>query len=267
MPKPDNMDDDRADTRERILEAARRLIETEGKDAATTRAVAAAASVQAPTIYRLFGDKFGLLDATAEYALAKYVGEKSAKPPHPDPIEDLRRGWDEHVAFSLSHPALFALMSGDQRTEPSPAAKAGTEVLRRKIHRLAEHGLLRVDEKRAVLLMQAVGVGVVKRLLEQPAHERDPGLSVFARDVVLDALVAKRGAVVTGAVRAAIALKAGLSEVDSLSNGERLLLEELLERIAAPRAKPTSGTSGTSPARERATPEVTSPRPRRRRTR
>jgi len=43
------------DTRERILTAAARMVAGAGVDALTTRAVAAAAGCQAPTIYRLFG--------------------------------------------------------------------------------------------------------------------------------------------------------------------------------------------------------------------
>lgn len=251
MTQQEDSDDERDALRERILEAARQLIETEGKGAATTRAVAAAASVQAPTIYRLFGDKVGLLDATAEYALAKYVAAKGKKPPHADPVEDLRAGWNEHVAFSLSQPALFALMSGDQRSETSPAAKAGTEVLRKKMRRLAEKGLLCISEERAVELMQAVGVGVIKRLLEQPENERDLGLSELARDVVIDALVGKKSAPVTGAVRAAIALRASLGDADAntLSNGERMLLNELLERIATPKPAPPSADRRRAPGR------------------
>jgi AcrR family transcriptional regulator len=221
--------------RERILEAAQRLITTGGKDAATTRAVAAAASVQAPTIYRLFGDKDGLLDATAQYAMAKYVAAKRARPPHRDPVQDLRIGWDEHVAFGLSQPGLFAIISGDQRFETSPAAKAGAEVLRKRIRRVAEQGLLRVSEERAVELMQAVAVGVIKRLLEQPENERDEGLSELAREAVLAAIAGKSNEPVSaGVVGAALALKAGLDAVDVLSAGERLLLEELLARIAEP---------------------------------
>lgn len=247
MSDPEDPDDDRDALRERILEAARRLIASEGKEAATTRAVAAAASVQAPTIYRLFGDKVGLLDATAEYALAKYVAAKGAKPPHPDPIEDLRIGWDEHVTFGLSQPALFALMSGDHRSETSPAAKAGTEVLRRKVRRLAEKGLLRVSEERGVELMQAVAVGVIKRLLEQPEPGRDITLSEFARDVVVGALVGQKNRPLTGAAPAAVALKANLGEVDALSNGERMLLNELLERIATSKGPPArSRTRGVA---------------------
>jgi AcrR family transcriptional regulator len=219
--------------RERILDAAHRLITTGGKDAATTRAVAAAASVQAPTIYRLFGDKDGLIDATAQYAMAKYVAAKRAKPPHRDPIQDLRIGWDEHVAFGLSQPGLFAIISGDVRFETSPAAKAGAGVLRKRMRRLAEHGLLRVSEERAVALLQATGVGVIKRLLEQPESERDLSLSQLAREAVIAAISGKnRAPASTGVVGAALALKARLGSVDVLTAGERLLLEELLARIA-----------------------------------
>ena len=46
-----------------MLEAAAELLRTGGVDAVSTRAVAAAAGVQPPTIYRQFGDKEGLLDA------------------------------------------------------------------------------------------------------------------------------------------------------------------------------------------------------------
>ena len=50
---------------ERIAPAAADLLQSGGIDAVSTRAVAAAAGVQPPTIYRQFGDKDGLLDAVA----------------------------------------------------------------------------------------------------------------------------------------------------------------------------------------------------------
>lgn len=233
VPTFDDMEAEPHALRERILEAAHRLITMGGKEAATTRAVAAAASVQAPTIYRLFGDKNGLIDATAEYAMAKYVAAKSAKPPHRNALEELRIGWNEHVAFGLSQPGLFAIISGDQRFETSPAAQAGAAVLRLRIRRIAQQGLLRVSEERAVALMQAVGVGVIKRLLEQPESERDLGLSELARETVVAAISGKsRASASTGVTGLALALKASLGAVDVLSAGERLLLEELLTRIA-----------------------------------
>lgn len=225
------------DLRTRILEAARRLVESGGTEAATTRAVAAAASVQAPAIYRLFGDKEGLLTATAEHAMERYVAAKRAKPAHPDPVEDLRLGWNEHVAFCLSQPGLFAIMSNDPSFARSAAAKAGSDVLVRRIHRLAEKGLLRVSEARALALLQAVSTGVINRLLATPpkerGQEREKGLAELAREAVIDAITGKkavRGA--SAVIGAAVALKASLHEVQGLSAGERLLLEELLDRIA-----------------------------------
>jgi AcrR family transcriptional regulator len=64
---------ERDEVRARILAAAAALIADGGRDALTTRAVSAAAGVQAPTIYRLFGDKSGLLDAVAELGFAAYL--------------------------------------------------------------------------------------------------------------------------------------------------------------------------------------------------
>ena len=54
-------------TRERILAAALDLLNTSGRDALTTRAVAEAAGVQPPVIYRHFRDKEGMLEALAEH--------------------------------------------------------------------------------------------------------------------------------------------------------------------------------------------------------
>ncbi|MDB6078046.1 MAG: Transcriptional regulator, TetR family, partial [Akkermansiaceae bacterium] len=174
------------DVRKRILTAASALIATGGRDAATTRAVAAAAAVQAPTIYRLFGDKRGLLDAVAEEGLAAYVAGKASRTPHPDPVQDLRDGWDMHVAFGLSHPGLFAIMSSHPESGPMPpAVAAGLEVLRRRVRNIALAGRLRVSEERAVALLQAAGVGTVLTLLNQPEERRDPGLSEIAREAVL----------------------------------------------------------------------------------
>src|SRR3954468_23951911 len=110
------------DTRTRIVTAAAALLADGGRDAVTTRAVASAAGVQAPTIYRLFGDKSGLLDAVAEHGFAAYLTEKGVPEATRDPIEDLKAGWDLHVGFGLANPALYALMYGDPRA-PSPAAQ------------------------------------------------------------------------------------------------------------------------------------------------
>ena len=104
----------RDETRERIVATAAELLARGGREAVTTRAVATAAGVQPPTIYRLFGDKVGLLDAVAEHGFQAYLADKGAGP-SADPVEDLRAGWDLHVGFGLANPGLYALMYGDPR--------------------------------------------------------------------------------------------------------------------------------------------------------
>jgi AcrR family transcriptional regulator len=190
--------------------------------------VSAKAGVQAPTIYRLFGDKSGLLDAVAEHGFAAYLQEKGAPEPARDPVEDLRAGWDLHVGFGLANPALYTLMFGDPRA-PSPAARAALAVLHDRIRRIAVAGRLQVGEERAANLVQAVGQGTVLRLLARP----DPGLSDAAFDTVVRAITTDAPAVQSpGPAAAATALRATLDDAGALTPGERRLLGEWLDRLA-----------------------------------
>lgn len=218
------------DPRSRIVHVASKILEREGRDALTTRAVATAAEVQAPTIYRLFGDKRGLLDAVVAHGVATYLQAKAQSKPAGDPIAELRVGWDQHVDFGLAHPAIYALMA-----DPSlklPAARAGIEYLQQKIHRIALAGRLRISEARAVDLVHAAGLGTVLALLERPATERDPELAVLAREAVVAAITTKAVVVkVNPASAAATALRAGLADLTALTPGERELLGEWLGRI------------------------------------
>src|SRR5487761_1796673 len=96
--------------RARLVDVAAGLLAAQGPEAVTTRSVALAAGVQAPTIYRLFGDKNGLLDAVAEHGFAAYMARKPPVDADADPVESLRAGWELHVGFGLANPELFRLM-------------------------------------------------------------------------------------------------------------------------------------------------------------
>ena len=72
-------------TRERIVETAASLLADGGREAVTTRAVATAAGVQPPTIYRLFGDKVGLLDAVTEHGFQAYLATRGSRAPTRSP--------------------------------------------------------------------------------------------------------------------------------------------------------------------------------------
>lgn len=220
--------------RERIVAAAARLLAEGGREAVSTRAVSEAAGVQAPTIYRLFGDKQGLLDTVMTHGLTTYVTSKADRKPTADPVNDLRAGWNQHVAFGLANPALYALIYSELRPgAPPPAAVAGAEVLAKKIRRVAEAGRLRVDEERAAQLFHAAGSGITLTLIAMPEDHRDPALSDLAREAAVAAITTDAPAAATpGPVGAAVALRAALPQTSALSASELGLLREWLERIA-----------------------------------
>ncbi|WP_264051034.1 TetR/AcrR family transcriptional regulator [Methylobacterium flocculans] len=232
MAHSEPQDDIPAGTRARILAAAAELIAAGGIEAATTRAVSTAAVVQAPTIYRLFGDKRGLLDAVAEQAFATYVAGKAARTPNPDPVADLRQGWDDHVAFGLAHPAIFTLISMPAEGASSTAAAAGLQVLHERVRRVAQAGRLRVGEERAVDMIHAAGTGTILTLLGHPRGEH-ADFSDAAREAVMAAVLDERqaSATVTSATMAS-GLRSHLDGLDMLSPGERHLMDELLRRVA-----------------------------------
>jgi AcrR family transcriptional regulator len=232
MRKPDPASS-RDRTRAHLVEVAAKLLAEGGPDAVTTRSVALAAGAQAPTIYRLFGDKNGLLQAVAEDGFAGYVARKHLDP-DADPVENLRAGWELHVGFGLANPELFRLMRAAMRTPDGQAAiAAGAEVLRAQVHRVAAAGRLRVTERRAVDLISAAGTGVVFTLIEQPGDERDHGLADTAWEAVCAAiLVEDRAAAVASPAAAAVTLRAALPDLGPLTDAERVLLGEWLDRIA-----------------------------------
>jgi AcrR family transcriptional regulator len=226
----------RSDTRSKIVSVAARLLQEQGPAAVTTRAVAAEAGVQAPTIYRLFGDKDGLLDAVAEHVLATYVSAKSAiveaaSAENIDPVDDLRAGWEMQIDFGLANPALFGLLSDPDRAQRSPAAQSGMRILESRVHRIAVAGRLRVSEQRAVDLVHAAGTGAVLAILAMPPERRDPGLAddmyeAVLRQILIDAPAPTK----SGAKATAVALRAIAPQLNMLSKAERQLLTEWLNR-------------------------------------
>ncbi len=225
----------RDDTRGRVVAAAIGLLNSGGRDAVTTRAVAAAAGVQAPTLYRLFGDKQSLLDAVAEHGFAAYLQEKTHREPQPDPVDHLRSGWDFHVDFGLSHSAIYLLMYAEPRPgAKSPAADLSYRLLKEHIGRVAATGRLRFSEEQAADLFHASACGTVLTLLAKAEGRRDQSLSEIAREAAIAAITTDIPAFESsGAAAAAVALRAVLPQVQSLSEGERALLTEWLIRLAA----------------------------------
>jgi AcrR family transcriptional regulator len=207
------------------------MLHEQGAPAVTTRAVALAAGVQAPAIYRLFGDKDGLLDAVAEHVLAVYVADKALTAGSGDPLADLRAGWDMQIGFGLANAALFGLLTDPGRGTRSPAGAAGLEILRARVHRVAAAGRLRVSERRAVDLIRAAGTGTVLTLLSMPPEERDSGLADAMHDTVMRTILTDAPALATGsATAAAVAFRTAVPDLPKLTEPERALMSEWLDR-------------------------------------
>src|ERR1700724_705176 len=144
------MDGDRprtsgAETAEKVLEAAADLLRPGGIEAVSTRAVAAAAGVQPPAIYRQFGDKQGLLDAVTGFVLQNYLKDKRRAVVTDDPVQDLRDSWDLHVDFGLTHPASYILSYVQSRPGRMPSlARESVDILHQLVGRIGDHGQLRM---------------------------------------------------------------------------------------------------------------------------
>jgi AcrR family transcriptional regulator len=226
-----------AEAAEKVLEAAARLLSSGGVDAVSTRAVAAAAGVQPPTIYRQFGDKQGLLDAVTGYMLQSYLQNKRQAEVTDDPVQDLRNSWDLHVDFGLTHPDCYILAYVQPRPgRMPPLARESIEILHRLIARIGDHGLLQMSVKRSVEFAHAAAVGYVLAQIRVPPEERDPELSAIMREDTIAAIVTNGSRQPTRSDlsgRAVALREALLTGADgALTPAEKTMMAEWLDRLA-----------------------------------
>src|SRR5699024_6793320 len=119
------------DTRTRLLDAAADLIAEAPGEGFSLRAVCDAVGVKMPTLYHFFCSKPGLFDAVIKGGFALYLGQKSPMEASGYPIQDLREGWDAHVAVGLNNPGFYTLMYGKVRPGYSPEDQSRpSEILR-----------------------------------------------------------------------------------------------------------------------------------------
>ena len=230
--------------RERILGAALTLLMAGGRDAVTTRAVAEAAGVQPPVLYRLFRDKRGLLDAVTEYGFALYLSEKRQPHCSEDQIQFLRDGWARHIQFGLTHPELYLLMYADpQSADTGRSVPHGRPGLTAHMQMIAAAGRLRLPVGLAADLFHGAACGVVMTLLAVSAKERNMALSQVACEAALSSILTNRPiAPDYGTATAANMLQAQLVHADSqrlpasslFTEAELSLMLEWLARLASP---------------------------------
>jgi AcrR family transcriptional regulator len=231
------------ETRERIVRAAAELLAQGGRGAVTTRAVASRVGVSPPTIFRLFGEKNGLLSAVAEYGYARFAAAKGPLQPTDDPVHDLRSAWSLPVEFGLDNPELFLLIYSEPHSEAMTAAvRSGAQRMRARIQRVAAAGRLRVEESLAATILQATARGAVLTSLYQPEDQRDPAFISAMREAAISAVTTETATLPEpGRASAARTLKANLPGQTCLSPAEHHLLIDWLDRLSTEPADTSDG--------------------------
>ncbi|WP_410630845.1 TetR/AcrR family transcriptional regulator [Amycolatopsis sp. cmx-4-83] len=219
------------DQRTRILTAAADLLSRSAD--VSTRAVCEAAGVGAPALYRQFGDKDGLLAAVVDHGFEQYLAGKRAAAPSPDPVRDLRDGWDNHVAFAVGHPHHYRLMYAGLSTPPGAAAEAH-ELLLAVLERCAAAGRLKVPPPLAAQMVMAANAGVALSMITRPSLYPDLVFSVRVRESVLAGILAEERPEPSADVAAAATTLGALlgdAAPPGLSASEASLLREWLVRL------------------------------------
>jgi AcrR family transcriptional regulator len=217
-----------------IVAAEQQLVASTDNDIAT-RAVCEAVGVTQPVLYRLFGDKRGLLDALADQGFERYANLKAAQARTDDPVADLKAGWDGHMDFARRNPALYQLMFAPRPRSHSTARRRVFDLLEAALVRCSAIGALRVDPRLAAQLILPANIGLALALIAQPELFDHAGLSHHMRDAVFNAVLTEPAEThhTDPVYAAALQLRSQLavSGADALEPVESALLDRWLQRI------------------------------------
>src|SRR5438034_3061581 len=120
VPSLERRQRERVQSRERVLDAARRMFVQRGYEATTMRAIAAKIGYTPTAIYHHFEDKEALvaeLSALDFRAFAQALQDFGAVA---DPVERLRRTGRAYVAFGVANPMHYQFLFMTRRPKESP---------------------------------------------------------------------------------------------------------------------------------------------------
>lgn len=219
-------------TRSLIIGRAAELLAASPNGDVSTRAVCEAAGVGQPVMYRIFGDKEGLLAAVADCVWGEYLDSKRAAIPSADPLQDVRDGWDHHTAFALAHPHAYRLVFATALSSPPDAAEEAMSLLQGVLERLAAQGRLRMSPAKAARIVMAANSGIALALILRPSQFSDSSLSAVMREATLNSIASDTGTSASDSMEvAAVTLQAGLTGTTMFTSAESSLLTEWLTRI------------------------------------
>jgi AcrR family transcriptional regulator len=168
-----------AQTRTRILEAAGDLFSSNGYGRTTVRAIADAANVAVDTVYAVFGTKARVLTALIDLRLAPAAGvanvmdrpEAQAVRNEADQRRQLHAFARDIAAISARVRPVYEILRTASAVDPEMAAvhaemdRYRLANMRRAVEWMAEHRALRVDVDRASEIVWALASPDVARML------------------------------------------------------------------------------------------------------
>jgi AcrR family transcriptional regulator len=165
--------------RRTVLDAASRLLVSEGPQALTMRRVAGAVGCSTTVLYTAFGSKDGLADALFREGFERLRRHLEAVAPGDDPLARLRALAHAYRESALESPSYYGVMFQQAIPGYRPsaaslaAAGASLEVLTDAVRACMHAGALRAGDPRAVAeVLWAAVHGAVS--LELAGHFPDP---------------------------------------------------------------------------------------------
>jgi AcrR family transcriptional regulator len=248
------------DAKTRILEAAADLLARSPDAEVSTREICEAAGITMPALYHHFGDKEGLLSAVVDLGWARFLERKRAllARAHADPIEDLRSGWNNHLAFAREHPNFYRLMWSAGGVASSAAPRKAHEMLIAVLERCAQRGRLRVSVGTAARTLMAAATGAALSIISRPELFADDGFAMHLREAVIagvsapaDASRPRRARDKTPSPGSGVSLSAAAATLSSklrteptaLTDAERAVMQQWLTTLADAPARPDANRS------------------------
>ncbi|MFS8202213.1 TetR/AcrR family transcriptional regulator [Streptomyces sp. CWNU-52B] len=163
MPHSTRRARERASTREKIIEAALRLLETEGPAALTIRRIATDVEYSAPVVYQHFANKDALVLELVAHGHRLMLAEFQQAVAEPDIDRRMVRIASEYVRFAGDHPHLFHVMNGTavSADERRRAAEPAVDVLQELLTAWSDtHGVVLADRDEACEIVWGALYGI-----------------------------------------------------------------------------------------------------------
>jgi AcrR family transcriptional regulator len=179
-----------------ILDAAVRVLDQEGADAATTTRIAEVAGVSVGTLYQYFGNRDSILDALQdrEFERATEFMQRALAEAAGPPEQIARRVIQGLLELYAACPALHRLLVVEGlRVTPTARVQAFDLRMVSAIRSFLAHGGLPIrranHDLAAFVIYHSVRATMLARLLEAPARLDDTALVEELSDLVVSYLI------------------------------------------------------------------------------